>query len=310
MEDNKDFRLLIVDDLEAWRELLTDYFQMKLGITATTAIDGDDALEQIERNDFDLILMDMRMPSGTEGLDTLTKIRERKPESKIIMMTAYGSIGTAVEAMKRGAVDFVSKAETTSSDSTEFLDVILAKVQTFQRTQHRISGLIADRERLIRRAYEDARTLTNIQEKGKALEDLVAALFSSVEGFLVFERNCKTATEEIDIVVENRSLDLWWQKLGALFLIECKNWHSKRVGKNEFVLFKEKISNRVPLCKIGFLVCTEQFAETVNKEMVRHSQSEVLVVPIDGDMLRQLIEAPPTQRNRHLSDLVKKASLL
>jgi ActR/RegA family two-component response regulator len=297
-------RLLLVDDEPGiLKSLRTAAFRKRKDLKISEASTSNEAIQKIKTEDFDLVLLDMKMSYRTEGLDTLQKIREIKPELQVIMMSGFGEIPEAVEAMRRGALDFIPK-------DAAFFELIVLKVNEFQQNKHNTSSLIADRERLIRRAYEDAQTLTNIQEKGKALEDLVAALFSSVEGFLVFERNCKTATEEIDIVVENRSLDPLWQKLGALFLIECKNWHSQRVGKDEFVLFKEKIRNRSPLCKIGFLVCTEQFAETVNKEMVRHSQSEVLVVPIDRDMLRQLIEAPPTQRNRHLSDLVKKASLL
>jgi FixJ family two-component response regulator len=285
-------KILIVDDQEIWRNFVGDILKEKIShVEMSFAIGGDDAVEQVRRAEFDLILLDMRMPSGTEGLDALKQIKEVKPQSQVIMMSAYGEVETAVEAMKRGAIDFIQKGDPTSSNPTAFLDVLVVKVKEFHRAAAQKSALIADRERLIKRAYEDACRLTDNNEKGKAFEDLLAALFASVDGFTINERNCKTQTEEIDIVILNESQEPFWRQRGSLLLVECKNWLDKKVGKNEFVVFQNKIGNRAGLCKLGFLVCTETFAETITKEMLRASTGDILVVPIDGEKLRELTDS-------------------
>ena len=113
------------------------------------------------------------------------------------------------------------------------------------------------------------------------MEDLAAALFASIDGFIEIGRDTNTATEEIDLVFRNDSREPMWRKESQIVLVECKNWHSQRVGKNEFVLFKEKMENRAGRCKLGFLICTEDFAETVTKEMLRSSKFDLLIVPIN-----------------------------
>jgi len=74
------------------------------------------------------------------------------------------------------------------------------------------------------------------------------------------------------------------------------------------VLFKEKIENRSGRCRLGFLVCVEEFADTVTKEMLRSSKNDLLVVPIDGQQLKQLVESP--NRNQLLLEFLTKATLI
>jgi Holliday junction resolvase-like predicted endonuclease len=182
--------------------------------------------------------------------------------------------------MKLGALDFLPKWE-------GFQHLASFKIDEFLRTEY----LIADRERLIQTRYQEVRQTPGAPTKGRALEEMVASMFASISGFIEIGRNVNTATEEIDLVFRNASRDANWERESQIILVECKNWHSQRVGKNEFVLFKEKIENRAGRCKLGFLVCTERFAETVEKEMLRSSKSNLLIVPIDGDDLRKLAEA-------------------
>lgn len=120
--------------------------------------------------------------------------------------------------------------------------------------------------------------------KGRALEELCARLFAEVPGFTIQQR-IRTQTEEIDIAIINGSGEPRLSREGALVLVECKNW-SGRCGKNEFVLFQEKMRNRSRRCTLGFLVSWNGFAGTVTKEMLRGSHEELLIVPISGADLR------------------------
>jgi ActR/RegA family two-component response regulator/Holliday junction resolvase-like predicted endonuclease len=272
--------MLLVDDLPTWRESLRQLFEGRADILITEAIDSEDAIEKISANDFDLVLLDMKMPSGTEGLDVLQKAKRLRPQIAIIMMSAYGDIPTAVKAIQLGAFDFVPK-------EADFDDVIRFKVDEFIRRSH----LIADRELLISAKYLDVGRAKSVQKKGKTLEDLLAALLASIDGFIEVGRNINTETEEIDLAFRNARRDPVWQRESEIILVECKNWAKQRVGKNEVVVFKEKIKNRHGRCKLGFLICTEKFAETLEKELLRTSQSEVVVVPIDGEGLKRLVKS-------------------
>ncbi len=78
------------------------------GYTVQSAPSGEDGLALASGDAFDVILSDMRMP-GISGLDVLRKLRERRVDSVFIVMTGFGTVDTAVEAMKLGAVDFVQK---------------------------------------------------------------------------------------------------------------------------------------------------------------------------------------------------------
>ncbi len=144
-------------------------------------------------------------------------------------------------------------------------------------------------------------------QKGKALEELLAAVFASIPGFTVSESNYHTATEEIDLVLRNTSADPFWRGLGSLVLVEAKHWQAQRVGKNEYVQFYRKLENRGGHCTLGFLICTERFAETFHQEQLRDSKFPLRVVPIDGEGLRQLVEAE--DRSSVLRGFVEQAVL-
>jgi hypothetical protein len=124
-------------------------------------------------------------------------------------------------------------------------------------------------------------------ERGRSLEELVSRLFETIPGFTVTDR-IRTATEEIDIAVLNDSNDPRFRRESAILLAECKNW-SNKCGKNEFVLFKEKIENRSNRCSLGFLISWNGFKETVTKEMLRGSREHTLVVPITGKDVRTAV---------------------
>ena len=99
--------VLIVDDEENMRHML-QVMLTKAGYLAQTAADGIEGLDLIEKKDFDFILCDIKMPN-MDGMTFLKKSRETLPEKTFIMMSAYGTIDTALEALKTGAYDYISK---------------------------------------------------------------------------------------------------------------------------------------------------------------------------------------------------------
>jgi len=100
-------RVLIIDDEKNMRHML-EVLLSKAGYGVQSAADGASALRVMEESDFDFVLCDIRMPR-MDGMTFLEKAREAYPEKTYIMMSAYGTIETALEAMKDGAYDYISK---------------------------------------------------------------------------------------------------------------------------------------------------------------------------------------------------------
>lgn len=100
-------KILIVDDNETLRFTLTELLE-ESGFACKAVEDGSAALDEIKKNSYGLVILDMRLP-GMNGLEILKKIKEIDKSIPVIMLTAFGDIKTAVEAMKRGAQDFITK---------------------------------------------------------------------------------------------------------------------------------------------------------------------------------------------------------
>ncbi|HSR11470.1 MAG TPA: sigma-54 dependent transcriptional regulator [Thermodesulfobacteriota bacterium] len=104
---NQSFEILVIDDEKVQLEMLRG-FLAKQGYGVETASEGREAVEKFRRGSFDLILTDYRMP-GMDGLQLLKEIRGINPEAVVVILTAYGTVGTAVAAMKEGAYDYLTK---------------------------------------------------------------------------------------------------------------------------------------------------------------------------------------------------------
>ena len=99
--------ILLVDDDEVFRERLARALRDR-GWQATTAAGYDEALAATLTQRFDFAIVDLRMP-GLSGLALIAPLRERMPQARVIVLTGYGSITSAVEALRAGADDYVTK---------------------------------------------------------------------------------------------------------------------------------------------------------------------------------------------------------
>ncbi|HDZ91473.1 MAG: sigma-54-dependent Fis family transcriptional regulator [Deltaproteobacteria bacterium] len=100
-------RILVVDDEEAMRESLNDWLKED-GYEVGLAAGGQEAIDMVRDDPWEIILLDLKMP-GMDGLETLKHLKEVRPEAEILMMTAYATVDTAVQAMKEGAFDYLVK---------------------------------------------------------------------------------------------------------------------------------------------------------------------------------------------------------
>jgi DNA-binding NtrC family response regulator len=100
-------RILMIDDEAAIRESIETLLTLE-GFTVSLAPDGTTGLDLLARNEYDLLLLDLALP-GESGIDLLPRIKELRPQLPVIMITAYGTVGNVVDAIRAGAENFVQK---------------------------------------------------------------------------------------------------------------------------------------------------------------------------------------------------------
>ncbi len=101
-------RILVVDDEKPIRDFLFEALTQLGGFSVEMAENGEEALKKMEKDNFDLVLTDMKMPK-MDGLKLITEIAKSKPKTLMVLLTGHGSIDSALEAMKRGASDYLTK---------------------------------------------------------------------------------------------------------------------------------------------------------------------------------------------------------
>ncbi len=102
-----DARILIIDDEAAIRDSLEALLMLE-GFAVEMATEGNSGLELLSANEYDLLLLDLSMP-GESGIDLLPRIKRMRPELPVIMITAFGTVGNVVDALRAGADNFVQK---------------------------------------------------------------------------------------------------------------------------------------------------------------------------------------------------------
>jgi DNA-binding response OmpR family regulator len=100
-------RLLIVDDEKNIRLTLAQSLQ-SLGVETETAVYAEEALYKLAQNEYSLVLLDLELP-GMDGMEMLRRVKRTRPEVPVMIITAYGTEESSLEALKLGAVDFVQK---------------------------------------------------------------------------------------------------------------------------------------------------------------------------------------------------------
>ncbi len=178
MEEHK-ATILTVDDEESIRDILCRKLT-SLGYHCEVAVDGNEALWKAFMQDFDLVLMDIKMP-GLSGMEVLPKIVTDHPDTCVIMLTAVSDIQTAVEAMKLGAFDYLTKPFN--------LDDLVMKVQRAlerrrlvlenREYQRRLEQKVEQQAGRIRQFNTEAEKALNREQA--ALAELGAARMSSQE---------------------------------------------------------------------------------------------------------------------------------
>jgi DNA-binding NtrC family response regulator len=186
--------ILVVDDDPYIQEALGDRLE-SLGYGVTRASDGKQALEFIDHQDPQMVFLDIEMP-GMKGLDVLREIRKREKDFPVVMITAYGSIDLAVEAMKEGAYDFIPKPFKAGHIAL-VVDKAMER-QRLRREKEVLSEEVDRRYRLVAGASEKLNTVISAARKAAASKSTILLLGESGTGKELFARAIHSWSERKD----------------------------------------------------------------------------------------------------------------
>ena len=135
-------RILVVDDEQDIREGSRRIIS-RMGCDVSTASRGDMALEILEKEEFSIMLLDLKMP-GIDGMEVLRQVREKYPEILVIIITGFATVETAIEAMKQGAYDFIPKPF-----EPDHLRIVVGRAREKMRLRWEAESMARDRERTL-----------------------------------------------------------------------------------------------------------------------------------------------------------------
>jgi len=191
-------KILVADDEESMRWVLSKALKRK-GFSVDLAKDGDEALRMIQSSHYDMAILDIKMP-GLSGLDLLDQIRELKKELLVVIMTAEASMKNAVEAMKRGAYDYITKPFD--------LDVIDAIIEKIDKAREMTSQVSLLKEELKDR-YQLEKTIIG---NSPAMRE-------------IYKTIGKVAPSDITVLIQGES------GTGKELIARAIHFNSKRLGK-------------------------------------------------------------------------------
>ena len=151
--DKRNFKILVADDDEIARDVICTLLEQE-GYAVSSATDGLDAINRLRSGDFHFVLSDLKMP-GADGIDVLKYAIRMIPDIAVVILTAYGTLDTTLEAMKEGAYGYLTKPFKTQ-------EIVVLANRVFSRAQ-----LIADNRDLkqeLRATYRDLELIRTVAE--------------------------------------------------------------------------------------------------------------------------------------------------
>ncbi len=184
--DIRDFRILIADDDEIALDVLSSLLS-KEGYPVLTARDGIEAIAILRKESIGLVITDLRMP-GADGLEVLKNAMRIDPDIAVVILTAYGTLDSALEAMEEGAFDYLTKP-------FKVQEILIIAARAFRRAM-----LLEERReliRLLRDTYRDLEIIRSI-----SISNNIDVQLSWIERIERLKRMDVLTEEEADILKE------------------------------------------------------------------------------------------------------------
>ncbi len=250
-EVNEDtYKILVADDEPTIRELMRLVLERD-GHTVKTANDGEQALKMLQEERFDFLLSDIQMPR-MDGIELLRRAKALHPDLTAILITGFGTIETAVEAMKSGASDFLTKP----IREPDQIPLIFRRARRFHLLQNEVKALrelnhLQD-EFLALLSHELRTPLTNIGGSLEAMQDLfrdeisdnvMEMLSTASEGVTALSRIVESLLLMADLQNDRVLLDK--QRVGLVHLLEDASERILAAGEGKVELLLEKAGEEV-----------------------------------------------------------------
>ncbi len=202
--EKKNFRILIVDDDDIVRELIVSFLSRE-GYPVIAAKDGLEAIRLLRVEDINLVITDLKMP-GAGGVDVLRSADRIKPDIAVVILTAYGTLETALEVMREGAYDYITKP-------FKMQEILIVVRNAFER-----AALMSENRELsdyLKATYRDINTVSSICKSNnpEIITDWIERIerlktiniLSSMEADILKERliTGEGRTEDINIKLDN-----------------------------------------------------------------------------------------------------------
>jgi DNA-binding response OmpR family regulator len=226
--------VLIVDDEKNIRLTLSQALET-LEVETDTAADGEEALAKLKEREFGLILLDLRMP-GMDGMEVLRQVSKIRPDIRIVILTAYGTVESAVEAMKLGAADFIQKPFA-PDEIRELVSRVMdrEKLDEQKGVDYGSSIELAKRcigERHFDAAVEHVRKAISLDPSRPEAFNLLGALMEIRGDRIEAQKNYRAALSldpSYEPAIKNlqRSTNFRWKMPGGMLLEEAKKEEKK-----------------------------------------------------------------------------------
>ncbi|MBI3995459.1 MAG: response regulator, partial [Nitrospirae bacterium] len=222
-------KILVVDDNEAISQLLSETLGDQ-GYKVTRMIRGEEALMELRRQSYHLVLLDLVLP-GMHGSRILHEIKRKFPKTDVIIMTSHASVDTAIEALRLGAQDYLTKP-------FDDLEMVLRVVRkTLEKRQ-----LLEENDRLVQELNAKTRELESAVQRLSSLNEMSQALHSILDlkellHFFVTLVASELAAERVSLMLSNR-------KTGEM-MIEAAIGLDEQLARTVRVRVGEGIAGRV-----------------------------------------------------------------
>lgn len=203
-------------------------------------------------------------------------------------------IGTGLKMTKEKVVDFIEGTYKVLTQIGNIVNEFRAEDKSFES---------------LKKLWNSSLISKDSTKKGKLLEEFLSRLISKDENFIVAERNMRTKSEELDIVIENTGKTQFYSQLRCpLILLECKNWSSK-IGSKEIRDFAQKVQNRPRhLCSTGVLVTTSNLTREAVNELLGYRGKDFIIATLERKDI-EIILSKKLSFGDVLKSVIRKAGL-
>ena len=234
-------RILIVDDEEAARKSLSDILKLE-GYHVFSVPDGKSAIEAVEEELFDLILLDLKMP-GMSGLEVLEQVVVIAPDAKVVMLTAHGSMESAIEALRYGAHDYILKPASPNEILTSVAKAIAMRTES-ERKRRLLDQMEASIQEL--KDAEGVETVSEVQRSVYTLGDDVKVDLERREIWQGNQNISLTPTEGklMKVLLENRGRVLSHRELVLLVQgYQTTDWEAPEIMRPLVSRLRRKLAH-------------------------------------------------------------------